>query len=151
MTVKLFEVNNFKLKGSPTEAIWMEVLLQCYHAWIIYSLLTSDAAEQTQAGSRVASVATGMTFCRSRWHGDCHSDRLVELPPPGLHGDDGAKGGSVPKDRSHHVIWHRLGLNTNTGRRRERLDVCLVIKLWEMFKLFLNFLWNERVQAWGRI
>lgn len=75
---------------------------------------TCDAAEQTQAGCRVAPVAAGMSLCRSRWHRDCHGDRLVELSPPRLHSDDGAKGGSVPKDCSHHVIWHRLGLYTNT-------------------------------------
>lgn len=34
----------------------------------------------------------------------------MELPPPGLHSDDGAEGGSVAKDRSHHVVRDRLGL-----------------------------------------
>lgn len=83
------------------------------------SLLACDAAEQTQAGCRVASVAAGMTLCRSGWDWDRHSDRLVELPPPGLHGDDGAEGGPVSKNRSRHVVWHRLGLNTNTGGERK--------------------------------
>lgn len=119
-------------KSSPTKAILTEVLQQRHHALVICSLLACDAAEQTQAGGRVAPVAAGMAFCWSRWNGDRHGDRLVKLPPPGLHSDDGAEGGSVPKDRSHHVIWHRLGLNTNTGRRRKRPNVCLLITFWEM-------------------
>lgn len=60
-----------------------------------------------------------MTLCRSRWDRDRHGDWLVELPPPGLHSDDGAEGGSVAEDRPRHVIWHRLGLDRSTGGQRK--------------------------------
>lgn len=86
-------------------------------------VLTCDAAEQTQARCTVASLATRMAFGRSRGHWDCHSDGLVELPPSGLHSDDGAKGGFVPKDGSHQLIWHRLSLNTNTRPQRNTLNL----------------------------
>lgn len=84
--------------------------------------LTCDAAEQTQAGSTVAPLAARMAFCRSRGHGDGHGDGLVELPPPGLHGDDGAKGGSVPQDAPHQLVGHRLGLSR--GGHTQRSPLC---------------------------
>lgn len=56
-----------------------------------------------------------MTFSRSGRDRDGHCDRLVELPPPGLHGDDGAEGGPVAEDGPHHVVWYRLSLNSTTG------------------------------------
>lgn len=76
--------------------------------------LTCDAAEQTQTRCTVTSLATRVTFRRARGHRDRHRDGLVELPPPGLHSDNGAEGGSVPEDGSGQLIWHRLSLNTNT-------------------------------------
>lgn len=90
-------------------------------------ILTCDAAEQTQTRCTVTPLAARMTFGRSRGHWDCHSDGFVELPPPGLHRDDGAKGGSVPKDGSHELIWHRLSLNTNTRSQSNTLNLYLLI------------------------
>lgn len=90
-------------------------------------VLTCDAAEQTQTRCTVAPLAARMSFGRSGGHWDCHSDGFVELPPPGLHRDDGAKGGSVPKDGSHQLIWHRLSLNTNTISQSNTLNLYLLI------------------------
>lgn len=119
------------------------MLLWCCHA-LSAAQLACDAAEQTQAGCRVASLAAGMTFCRSGWDRDRHSDRLVELPPPGLHGDDGAEGGSVSEDRPHHVIWDRLGLKRNTneseGGKRLRLNIYSAGKTMRNVQAFPEYL-----------
>ena len=55
-------------------------------------------------------MSAGMSLRRPGRHWDRHGDGLVELPPPGLHGDDGAEGGSVAQDGPHHVVWYGLGL-----------------------------------------
>ena len=51
-----------------------------------------------------------VTLCRAGWDWDRHGDGLVELSPPGLHGNDRAEGCSVAEDRPHHLIWDGLGL-----------------------------------------
>lgn len=50
----------------------------------------------------------------------------MELPSPGLHGNDGAEGCSVTKDFLHRVVGNWLSL-TETRKQGVRDEVCLII------------------------
>lgn len=50
----------------------------------------------------------------------------MELPSPGLHGNDGAEGCSVTEDFLHRVVGNWLSL-TETRKQGVRDEVCLII------------------------
>lgn len=88
-------------------------------------LHTSDTAEQTQSG-RVSSKHVGCPVIgRALGDRDRHGDWLVELPPPGLQGNDGAKRSLVTQNSLYQVYADWLGLGGSgqkLGSRNNKLE-----------------------------
>ena len=93
----------------------------------LYITLTCNAAEKAKAGGAVSLVAVGKPLPREGRDWDCHGDGFVELPSPGLHGNDRTEGCSVTKDFLNSVIGDRLSLREK--RMWSMRDVCLLLML----------------------
>ena len=74
--------------------------------------LTGDAAEETEGG-RVSAVLIDHAAGSRLRHGYRQRDRLVELPTPRLHRDDGRHGHSVAQQLHHQLRSDRLRLPAN--------------------------------------
>lgn len=89
--------------------------------------LACDAAEEAQAGGGVSPGSNGVALCRSGRYRDRHGNGLVELPPPGLHGNDRAEGGPVAEEIPHHVIWDGLSLKVRGKGGIKEVNQCSLI------------------------
>lgn len=71
--------------------------------------VTCDGAEEAEGG-RVALVLVDHPLGGGHGHGDGEGDRLVELAPPGLDGDDGRHRHAVTQQLGRQLGGDRLGL-----------------------------------------
>jgi hypothetical protein len=84
--------------------------------------LTCDAAEEPQCGS-VTAVLVDHSASGCLRYGDRQSDGPMELPPAGLHRDDGRDGHPVAQQFHHQFRLNRLSLfytNFSAGVKKKK-------------------------------
>jgi hypothetical protein len=104
--------------------------------------LTCDAAEEPQCGSVTAVLVDHSAGgCLRYW--DRQSDGPMELPPAGLHRDDGRDGHPVAQQFHHQFRLNRLSLfytNFSAGVKKKKKKKCVTHTLLcpSLFCLFVR-------------